>query len=88
MNMTNGVTPRRFIALCQPASCRPHPDTIGGDWLRIWSGCGELEPYADDSAFLDRWRRSSAGNKQRLAEHHPALLRRSHSIPIRSSTFR
>ena len=52
-NITNGVTPRRFLALANPGLCRLITDTIGDGWLQDLDRLRELEPYADDPGFLD-----------------------------------
>jgi starch phosphorylase len=68
VNVTNGVTPRRWIALSNPALSALISDRIGDRWL--W--CLEeelirLEPFADDAGFQAEWRSIKAGNKRRLA---------------------
>ena len=68
-NKTNGVTPRRFIALANPPLTALLEETIGGDWLRNLEILRRLEPYADDSAFRERWRRVKRMAKERLAVH-------------------
>ena len=49
-NVTNGVTPRRFVALANPrlvATCIT--EAIGDGWLRDLEQLRELEPLADDA---------------------------------------
>lgn len=66
-NKTNGVTPRRFIALANPPLARLIEDSIDGDWLRDPEALRKLEPWADDSGFRSRWREVKAGAKRQLA---------------------
>jgi hypothetical protein len=76
-NITNGVTPRRFLALANPGLCRLITDTIGDGWLQDLDRLGELEPYADDPGFLDAFRAVKTDNKTRLArllEHRDGIL--------------
>jgi starch phosphorylase len=68
-NKTNGVTPRRFIALANPPQAALFDEVIGGDWLRNLEKLGQLEPYADNSEFLARWRKIKRMAKERLANH-------------------
>lgn len=68
-NKTNGVTPRRFLALSNPGLRTLLDDTIGGDWMVDLERLRELEPYADDPAFQQRWLAVKRGNKARLAEY-------------------
>ncbi|MDP2805040.1 MAG: glycogen/starch/alpha-glucan phosphorylase, partial [Gallionellaceae bacterium] len=71
-NKTNGVTPRRFIALANPPLTSLIDEVIGGDWLRNLESLRQLEPYADDSDFQDRWREIKRQAKVLLAAqiHH------------------
>jgi starch phosphorylase len=72
-NKTNGVTPRRFVALSNPGLTRLLTDTVGEDWLRDLDRLRELEPLADDTSFQGRWREAKREAKRRLvtwlAEH-------------------
>ena len=68
-NKTNGVTPRRFIALANPSQAAIFDEIIDGDWLRNLEKLRQLEPYADNSDFLARWRKIKRMAKERLATH-------------------
>jgi glycogen phosphorylase len=66
-NVTNGVTPRRFLALSNPPLERLVTDTIGDGWKKDLARLGELRKYADDPAFRERFRAAKTWNKARLA---------------------
>lgn len=66
-NITNGVTPRRFMALINPGMTELIEEKIDGSWLKDLSELRRLEPYADDAVFRDRWREAKLANKKRLA---------------------
>ena len=66
-NVTNGVTPRRFIALSNPRLAALIDETIGDGWLTDLTQLGRLEPFADDAAFGERWRAIKRENKRVLA---------------------
>jgi starch phosphorylase len=68
-NETNGVTPRRFIALANPGLAAVLEEHIGDDWLRNFERIRELEPRAQDGAFRERWRAVKRLAKERLAVH-------------------
>lgn len=68
-NKTNGVTPRRFLALSNPGLRTLLDDTIGGDWMVDLDRLRELEPYADDAAFQKQWLAVKRGNKARLSDY-------------------
>ena len=68
LNVTNGVTPRRFMVLSNPALVALISECIGPAWIRDLSRLRELEPFAEDAAFLERWRAINRRNKELLAE--------------------
>jgi starch phosphorylase len=68
-NKTNGVTPRRFIALANPSLAGLLDDTIGPGWLRHLDRLEGLERHADDSGFQDRWRGVRRTAKARLSDY-------------------
>jgi glycogen phosphorylase len=66
-NKTNGVTPRRWLAQCNPGLRELLDETIGAGWVRELAQLEGLAPYAEDPAFRRRWRAIKQGNKERLA---------------------
>lgn len=68
-NKTNGVTPRRFLALSNPGLRDLLDDTIGDGWLADLDKLRALEPFADDAAFRGQWREVRRANKARLADY-------------------
>ncbi|RUP03558.1 MAG: glycogen/starch/alpha-glucan phosphorylase [Mycobacterium sp.] len=66
-NKTNGVTPRRFLALANPGLRELLDRTIGDGWLTDLSRLRGLEQYVDDSSFREQWRDIKRNNKARLA---------------------
>ena len=68
-NKTNGITPRRWLAGCNPELASLITKTIGDGWTHDLSGLSELVPYAEDSAFRKRWRAVKRANKERLAAY-------------------
>ncbi|MEI8255722.1 MAG: glycogen/starch/alpha-glucan phosphorylase, partial [Deltaproteobacteria bacterium] len=66
-NVTNGVTPRRFIGLANPGLAALLTETLGGDWLRDLDRLSGLRAHADDPAFRARFRAVKHGNKLALA---------------------
>nr|HEX4312932.1 glycogen/starch/alpha-glucan phosphorylase [Kofleriaceae bacterium] len=66
-NVTNGVTPRRFIALANPSLTGLITDAIGDKWLRDLERLRDLEKHAGDAAFQDKWRAVKQANKTALA---------------------
>ena len=66
-NVTNGVTPRRFMALINPGLTRLLTEAIGEGWVRDLDELRRLEPLAEDAAFRAEWRRVKGQNKEALA---------------------
>ncbi|MFN9659885.1 MAG: glycogen/starch/alpha-glucan phosphorylase [Cyanobacteriota bacterium] len=67
-NITNGVTPRRWLAVSNPHLATLLDEAIGDTWRSDLDQLSRLEPLAQDPAFLDRWRRVRAHAKERLAQ--------------------
>ncbi len=66
-NVTNGVTPRRFVAVANPGLTRLISARIGDGWLRDSGQLRQLEALADDPGFHAEWRAVKLANKRRLA---------------------
>jgi len=66
-NVTNGVTPRRFVVLSNPGLAGLLDETVGPGWVTDPSRLRLLEAQADDAAFRERWRRVKRANKEALA---------------------
>ena len=66
-NVTNGVSPRRFVRLANPWLSELIAERIGCDWVGDLGLLGQLEAHTDDSAFLERWREAKRQAKLRLA---------------------
>ncbi|MFL6575978.1 MAG: glycogen/starch/alpha-glucan phosphorylase [Povalibacter sp.] len=67
-NVTNGVTPRRFMVLSNPALTQLLNDTVGEHWVTDLSKLKGLEPLANDRQFQEDWRRIKLQNKATLAQ--------------------
>ncbi len=67
-NKTNGVTPRRWLAACNPELAELITETIGDGWIRDLSLLKKLELYIDDKAFCKRWYAVQQGAKQKLID--------------------
>jgi glycogen phosphorylase len=65
-NVTNGVTPRRFVAVSNPSLARLVTARIGDGWLHDPHRLRALEPLADDAEFQQLWRDVKLANKRRL----------------------
>ena len=68
-NKTNGVTPRRFMALANPVLSDLITRSIGSGWVTQTDELRKLEPFAEDAAFRQEWRAVKQANKEKLAAY-------------------
>jgi starch phosphorylase len=66
-NVTNGVTPRRFVAVSNPPLARLLTRRVGEGWLQDLHRLRALEPLAEDAEFQQQWRAVKRQAKARLA---------------------
>jgi starch phosphorylase len=67
-NKTNGVTPRRWLLLANPALAATITDAIGDGWVTDLGQLRELEPLAEDKAFRDAFRKAAHEAKSHFAD--------------------
>lgn len=67
-NVTNGVTPRRFVRLANPDLSGLITEAIGDGWVTDLEQLRGLEPLADDAEFRRRFREVKVGNKAKLVD--------------------
>lgn len=81
VNITNGITPRRWLRLCNPALSALLTDLLGSeDWVTDLPQLEKLAPFAADNAVLDRFIAVKQENKRRLA----ALLAEKEGVVVDS----
>lgn len=68
LNVTNGITVRRWLLLANPRLSRLICSKIGTAWVRdMEKHMKALEPFADDNNFRREWRHIKQENKIKLA---------------------
>lgn len=67
-NKTNGITPRRWLLLCNPALSDLIVEKIGEEWETDLSQLQKLKEYLNDKNFLEEIGRIKRDNKLRVAE--------------------
>jgi starch phosphorylase len=68
MNVTNGVTPRRWIMLSNPKLSALITGKIGDRWISdLEEELERIEPFAGDAGFQREWQSIKADNKRALA---------------------
>ncbi|NCF61521.1 MAG: glycogen/starch/alpha-glucan family phosphorylase [Gammaproteobacteria bacterium] len=68
VNMTNGVTPRRWLYNCNPELSGLITAAIGDGWVADLDQLQNLNQHVDDSAFLEAFARAKRKNKEILGE--------------------
>jgi starch phosphorylase len=67
VNMTNGITPRRWLYSCNEKLSNLITATIGEAWVGDLDRIAGLADHADDPAFIDAFAGAKRANKERLA---------------------
>ena len=67
-NVTNGVTPRRFLVLSNPRLAKLITERIGDGWIKETDQLRRLEPLAEEADFRQAWREVKHHNKTVLAD--------------------
>ncbi len=67
-NKTNGVTPRRWLLLANPALAKVITNAIGDRWISDLSELSKLKPLADDKGFLKNFSRAKYQAKASFAD--------------------
>jgi starch phosphorylase len=79
LNVTNGVTPRRWLVLSNPTLSALITRHIGDRWISdLEGGLQKIEPLAGDAGFQRDWREVKANNKRVLA----ALIKERSGIAV------
>jgi starch phosphorylase len=67
-NKTNGVTPRRWLELCNPALSGLITDAIGDAWIRDLSELRKLKAFTEDNGFRDDFRKAKRNAKRQFCD--------------------
>ncbi|MEI6193553.1 MAG: glycogen/starch/alpha-glucan phosphorylase [Verrucomicrobiota bacterium] len=82
-NKTNGVTPRRWLRLCNPSLSHVITTAIGDGWITDLGQLRKLKPLAEDKNFRDAFRQA-----KRTAKHHfAAWLKTTHDQTVDPDTI-
>ena len=66
-NITNGITPRRWLRACNPELSALIDQTIGNQWTRSLDQLNQLSDYADNKEFQQKFMQIKRNNKLKLA---------------------
>jgi starch phosphorylase len=68
-NITNGISPRRWLIQANPHLAQLITSVIGTAWTGDLNQLEKLAPYAEDGAFRAAWIQTKQENKKRLARY-------------------
>jgi starch phosphorylase len=68
-NVTNGVTPRRWVALANPRLAALLTEAVGDGWMKDMAQLRQLERFSEDTAFLERWGDTKLAVKTQLSHY-------------------
>jgi starch phosphorylase len=68
VNVTNGITQRRWLLDSNPRLAGLITDTIGDAWITDLTQLRRLEPHADQAVFMDQFRDIKRANKEELSK--------------------
>ncbi len=69
INITNGITPRRWLKTANPFLSKIITEKIGDEWIRNLNELRKLEKFIDDKEFQESWRSAKWLNKQLLIDY-------------------
>lgn len=83
LGITNGVTQRRWLGVANPRLNELVDSTIGAGFMKDWRKLSELEPYAADAAFRQKYGQVKAANKREFSK----WMKRSRGVEIDPDTI-
>jgi len=83
INITNGITPRRWLNQANPALSQLITEAIGNSWTTQLDDLKQLIPLAEEKKFRDAFHAVKQQNKQRLAQ----LIKQNLDIEVRTDSL-
>ncbi len=68
-NITNGITPRRWLYQSNPGLSTLITSVLGTAWITDLDHLKKLIPFAEDGSFRSEWQKVKLENKKRLARY-------------------
>lgn len=82
-NKTNGITPRRWLLLCNPGLTDVIAEVIGEDWTTDLSLLAQLTKFSNTTNFIQSVQRVKQENKMKLAQY----LQKHHNITLNTASM-
>lgn len=78
INVTNGITPRRWLVTANPLLTQLIIEKIGSDWIKDLGQIRKIEKFVNDKKFIEQWQKIKLSNKQVLIDY----IEKEHKIKI------
>ena len=78
INVTNGITPRRWLVTANPLLTQLLIEKIGSDWIKDLGQIKKIEKFVNDKKFIEQWQKIKLSNKQVLIDY----IEKEHNIKI------
>ena len=78
VNVTNGITPRRWLVNANPLLAQLLIERIGQDWIKDLGKIKKIEKFVNDKDFIEYWQKVKWTNKQNLIQY----IENEHNIKI------
>jgi glycogen phosphorylase len=82
-NVTNGITPRRWLKSANPFLSKLISDRIGDSWTKDIDQLRRIEEFIHDKHFIENWQTAKWLNKKLLIEH----IETEHNIKINTDSI-
>jgi starch phosphorylase len=78
INVTNGITPRRWLVTANPLLSQLLIEKIGTEWIKDLGQIKKIEKFVNDKHLIDSWQKVKWNNKQLLIEY----IEKEHQLKI------
>ena len=78
INVTNGITPRRWLVTANPLLTQLISEKIGQEWIKDLGQIKKIEKFVKDKDFIESWQRIKLNNKKVLIEY----IEKEHNIKV------
>lgn len=83
INITNGITPRRWLKSANPFLSKIITDRIGDGWIRDLNDLRKIEEFIDDKNFIENWQNSKWLNKKLLID----IIETEYNVKVNSNSI-
>jgi glycogen phosphorylase len=78
VNVTNGITPRRWIVTANPLLTQLITEKIGQEWIKDLTQIKKIEKFVNNKDFIENWQMIKLNNKKILIDY----IEKEHNIKV------